>query len=187
VGLTDIASRPLRALFKGLTHPDIQWGAFSHFDWAAHDKVVMSGGSISPESAMFASHVIISDCYANLNLRFGYHFVVLDTVCADKEADNYILLRFSGGGADIEKRRLRAAFLGLIFERLGFEVTRKSDLIDARYAAAGKTEIAHTLDMVGRLLGATRLMDMYLKDETMVDAYAEAFMQGRYHFSNVAL
>jgi pyruvate,water dikinase len=92
-------------------------------------------------------------------------------------------LRFSGGGADIEKRRLRAAFLGRIFERLGFEVTRKSDLIDAKYGTAGKTEIAHTLDMVGRLLGATRLMDMYLKDETMVDAYADEFMQGRYHFS----
>jgi pyruvate,water dikinase len=187
VGLTDIASVPLRALFKGLTHPDIQWGAFSHFDWAAHDKVVMSGGSINPDSAMFASHVIISDCYANLNLRFGYHFVVLDTVCTDEEADNYILLRFSGGGADIEKRRLRAAFLGRIFERLGFEVTRKSDLIDAKYGTAGKTEIAHTLDMVGRLLGATRLMDMYLKDETMVDAYADEFMQGRYHFSSVDL
>jgi pyruvate,water dikinase len=187
VGLSDIASAPLLALFKGLNHPDIQWGTFSHFDWAAHDKVVMSGGSISPDSAMFASHVIISDCYANLNLRFGYHFVVLDTVCADKEADNYILLRFSGGGADIEKRRLRAAFLGRIFERLGFEVTRKSDLIDAKYGAAGRTEIAHALDMVGRLLGATRLMDMYLKDETMVDAYADEFMQGRYHFSNVDL
>ncbi len=169
------------------THPDIQWGTFSHFDWASHDKVAMSGGSISPDSVMFASHAIISDIYANLNLRFGYHFVVLDTVCGDKEADNYILLRFSGGGADIEKRRLRAAFLSLIFKRLGFDVTRKSDLIDAKYGTAGKEQIAHTLDMVGRLLGATRLMDMYLKNETNVDTYADEFMQGRYHFSSVDL
>ncbi len=187
VELTDIESGPLLALFSGLTHPDIQWGTFSHFDWASHDKVAMSGGSISPDSVMFASHAIISDIYANLNLRFGYHFVVLDTVCGDKEADNYILLRFSGGGADIEKRRLRAAFLSLIFKRLGFDVTRKSDLIDAKYGTAGKEKIAHTLDMVGRLLGATRLMDMYLKNETMVDTYADEFMQGRYHFSSVDL
>lgn len=187
VALTDIASAPLLALFRGLTHPDIQWGAFSHFDWAAHDKVVMSGGSISPDSVMFASHAVISDDYANLNLRFGYHFVVLDAVCSDRDTDNYILLRFSGGGADIEKRRLRAAFLHQVFERLGFDVTRKSDLIDAKYGTAGKGEIARALDMVGRLLGATRLMDMYLKDETMANAYADEFLRGRYHFSTVEL
>jgi pyruvate,water dikinase len=187
VDLNDIQSEPLRALFNGLTHPDIQWGTFSHFDWESHDKVVMSGGYISPDSVMFASHAIISDRYANLNLRFGYHFVVIDTVCSSKEADNYILLRFSGGGADIEKRRLRALFLSRIFKRLGFDVTRKSDLIDARYFNDDHSGTAHTLDMVGRLLGATRLMDMYLKNETMVDTYADAFMQGRYHFSSVEL
>lgn len=185
--LTQIQSAPLRALFKGLTHPDIQWGAFSHFDWESHDKVVMSGGYISPDSVMFASHAIISSSYANLNLRFGYHFVVLDAVCGDRAADNYVLLRFAGGGADIEKRRLRAVFLSRIFKRLGFDVSRKSDLIDARYTAGSQVNTAHTLDMVGRLLGATRLMDMYLKDEIMADAYADDFMQGRYHFSSVDL
>jgi pyruvate, water dikinase len=187
VDLTDIESAPFLALFKGLTHPGIQWGAFSHFDWASHDKVVMSGGFVSPESVAFASHAVISDTYANLNLRFGYHFVVLDTVCREREDDNYIALRFSGGGADIDKRRLRAVFLSRIFRRLGFDVTRKSDLVDARKAADSARNTAHALDMVGRLLGATRLMDMYLKDETMVETYVDAFLQGRYHFSNVDL
>jgi len=184
---THIASRPLRALIGGLTHPDIQWGHFSHFDWESYDKVTLSGGSANPDSAMFASHAIISDRYANLNLRFGYHFVILDTICSAEASDNYILLRFSGGGADIEKRRLRALFLSRIFQRLGFDVTRRVDLIDARYGADSQTNTARTLDRVGRLLGATRLMDMYLKDETMVDAYVDEFMEGRYHFSNVEL
>jgi len=187
VGLEHVESAPLRALFNGLTHPDIQWGTFSHFDWASHDKVVMSGGYINPDSVMFASHAIISATYANLNLRFGYHFVVLDAVCSAKKAENYILLRFSGGGADMEKRRLRALFLSRIFQRLGFDVTRKSDLIDARYGQGRQEEVARTLDLVGRLLGATRLMDMYLKNESMADAYVDEFMQGRYHFSNVEL
>ncbi len=187
IGLADIASVPLRALLNGLTHPGIQWGTFSHFDWASHDKMVMNGGIISPDAAMFASHVIISEHYANMNLRFGYHFAVLDAVCGDVDKDNYILMRFSGGGADIAKRRLRTAFLSRILDRLGFHVTRKSDLIDARYGAAERLSIERTLDTVGRLLGATRLMDMYLKDETMVADYAEQFMQGRYHFSSVDL
>lgn len=184
---TQIASRPLQALIGGLTHPDIQWGHFSHFDWASYDKVTLSGGSANPDSVMFASHAIISYRYANLNLRFGYHFVILDTVCSAEEADNYILLRFSGGGADIDKRRLRALFLSRVFQRLGFDVTRTIDLIDARYGAASQANTARTLDRVGRLLGATRLMDMYLKDETVVDAYVDEFMEGRYHFSNVDL
>lgn len=58
-------------------------------------------------------------------------------------------------------------------------MTRKSDLIDAKYTARGSANTVHTLDMVGRLLGVTRLMDMYLKDERMVDTYVDEFMQGR--------
>lgn len=187
VTLNDIASAPLRALFDGLRHPDIEWGAFSHYDWASHDKVVMSGGFASADSAMFASHAIVSDTYANVNFRFGYHFVVIDARCGETTADNHILLRFSGGGADLEKRLLRAAFLERVFVRLGFSVARKSDLIDAQYRGATMDEVAHALDMVGRLLGASRLMDMYLKDDAMVDAYVDDFIEGRYHFSNVAL
>lgn len=185
--LRDIKSLPLRALFKGLTHTDIQWGDFSHYDWASHDKVVMSGGSIRPDSVMLASHAIVSGSYANLNLRFGYHFVILDAVCGDKDTAPYILLRFSGGGADIEKRKLRALFLSRIFNRLGFDVIRKIDLIDASYSNGSEEDVSRTLDMVGRLLGATRLMDMYLKDESMVESYVDEFMQGRYHFSTVDL
>ena len=67
--------------------------------------------------------------------------------------------------------------------RLGFEISRKSDLVDAQLKAADKKTIERQLDMVGRLLGATRLMDMYLKDESMVEGFVEDFMNGRYHFA----
>jgi pyruvate,water dikinase len=182
IDIDDITSDPMLAVFKGLRHPNIQWSEFSHFDWAEHDKIVMSGGIISPESAMFASHAVISADYANLNLRFGYHFVIVDTACGDQPDDNYILFRFSGGGADIDKRLLRAKFLSTILYRLDFEVTQKSDLIDARFTGADREMTLEKLDMLGRLLGAARLMDMYLRNESMVAAHAEAFMNGRYHF-----
>ena len=45
--------------------------------------------------------------------------------------------------------------------------------------------MAAKLDMVGRLLGATRLMDMYLKEDTDVSALVDDFMNGRYHFATV--
>ena len=184
VTVDEIISPPMKALMKGLKHPDIQWGAFTHFDWAEHDKIVMSGGIISPEAAMFASHAIVSNDYANLNLRFGYHFVIVDTVCRDLAEDNYILFRFSGGGADLEKRMLRANFLSHILRRFDFEVNKKSDLVDAQLKAADRQTMEHKLDMLGRLLGATRLMDMYLKDASMVETYADEFMDGRYHFAS---
>ncbi len=166
-----------------MSHPEIRWGDFSHFDWAEHDRVVMSGGIISPEHAMFASHVVISSDYANLNLRFGYHFVILDTICGERADENHVRFRFSGGGADLEKRMLRADFLSLVLNRLEFDVHRKSDLVDAEYKAAEKPRILEKLEMVGRLLGASRLLDMYLKDPAMVTAYAEQFIEGRYHFA----
>jgi pyruvate,water dikinase len=185
IDIEDINSLPMLAVFKGLRHPNIRWGAFTHFDWAAHDKIVMNGGIISPDSAMFASHAVISEDYANLNLRFGYHFVIVDTACGRRSDDNYILFRFSGGGADIEKRLLRSEFLSRILQRLDFEVDRKSDLVDARFAEAGSETTARKLDMLGRLLGATRLMDMYLKHESMIEGYVQEFMNGRYHFATI--
>ena len=185
VNFKDITSIPLKAVLKGMGHPDIRWGEFTHFDWAEHDKIVMSGGIISPKAAMFASHAVVSDDYLNLNLRFGYHFVILDAICAAAPGDNYVLFRFSGGGADLYKRNLRADFLGQVLRRMGFEVNRKSDLIDAQLDGEKQETMENKLDMVGRLLGATRLMDMYLKDESMVDSFVEEFLNGRYHFATI--
>ena len=185
VTFDDILSVPMKAVMDGLSHPGIRWGHFTHFDWAEHDKIVMSGGIISPEATMFASHAVISKDYLNLNLKFGYHFVIVDAICTHQSEDNYILFRFSGGGADLHKRSLRADFLSQVLMRLGFEVSRKSDLVDAQLKGADKKTIERQLDMVGRLLGATRLMDMYLKDESMVEGFVEDFMNGRYHFATI--
>ncbi|MEJ2657668.1 MAG: PEP-utilizing enzyme [Desulfobacterales bacterium] len=182
VRIDEIKSAPLIAVLKGLRHPNIQWGDFTHFDWAAHDKMVMNGGIISPNSAIFASHAIISNDYANLNLKFGYHFVILDTLFDDRAKDNPILFRFSGGGADRSKRMLRADFLTRILKALGFEVTQKSDLVDAEFTSTAREISAEKLDMIGRLLGATRLMDMYLKDASMIDRFVDDFMNEKYYF-----
>ena len=183
VKIDDVLSAPMNAVFKGLSHPEIKWSNFTHFDWAEYDKIIMSGGIISPEAAMFASYAVLSNDYLNLNLRFGYHFVIVDTICGDKTEYNYILFRFSGGGADFDKRSLRADFLSGVLQRLGFVVDKKSDLIEARLKGEDKKTTEHKLDMTGRLLGATRLMDMYLKDSSMVESYIEEFLNGRYLFA----
>ncbi|MEN8243980.1 MAG: PEP/pyruvate-binding domain-containing protein [Thermodesulfobacteriota bacterium] len=183
----DVRNEPLLAVWKGLNHPDIQWSQFSHFNWEEYDRIVMSGGIISADSAQLASYAVLSAEYLNLNLKFGYHFVILDTICSERSRDNHILFRFAGGGGDFHGRSLRAEFLSRILERIDFEIDKKGDLVDAKFKAAQREEILEKLDILGRLLGATRLMDMYLKTEDQVPEYAEAFLQGRYHFSSVDL
>ena len=185
VNIDDVVSRPMKAVFKGLTHPGIKWGDFTHFDWGEYDRIVMSGGIISPESSMFASYAIVSEDYLNLNLRFGYHFVIVDSICGDKANNNYILFRFSGGGADFYQRSLRAEFLKLVLSRLGFRVDTKLDLVDGQLKGETREKIEEKLDIIGRLLGATRLMDMYMKDAMSIEHYVDEFMNGKYHFATL--
>jgi pyruvate,water dikinase len=185
VRVEDIASVPMRAVFSGLKHPNINWSAFTHFDWEEYDKIVMSGGIISADSAQFGSYAVLASDYLNLNLRFGYHFVILDTICGEKADENYILFRFTGGGGDAHGKSLRAKFIGDVLQRLEFNVDIKGDLVDGQLREGDRSVITEKLDMVGRLLGATRLMDMYLKDTGQVEDYVKDFMSGRYHFSTV--
>jgi len=184
---TDIRSRPFLAVWKGLNHPGIQWSQFSHFNWEEYDRIVMSGGIISADSAMLASYAVISGEYLNLNLKFGYHFVILDAICGERREENHILFRFAGGGGDAHGRSLRADFLSGILERLDFWVQKKSDLVDARFESASGAVIDEKLDMLGRLLGATRLMDMYLKEPEQVAGFVNDFLKGRYHFASVEM
>ena len=185
IGGDDLACIPLLAVWKGLSHPAIRWSAFSHFDWAEFDNIVMSGGVISKNSRLLASYAVVSQDYLNFSLRFGYHFVILDTLCSDESRENYILFRFSGGGGDLEGRSLRAAFLRAILERIGLRVECKVDLVGAQLQEGAREDLTLKLDLIGRLLGATRLMDMYLKPGVDIDALADDFMNGRYHFATL--
>ncbi len=178
----DIASVPMKAVLKGLSHPGICWSETSHFDWEEYDRIVMAGGIISADSPMFGSYAVLSKEYLNVNFRFGYHFVILDTICSPLKEDNYILFRFSGGGGTPEGRIIRADFIKGILTRLGFMVQVKSDLIDAQFKHGSLKTMEKTLDMTGRLLGATKLMDMYLKKDLDIQFLIDEFMNGRYDF-----
>ena len=178
----DIASVPMKAVLKGLSHPGICWSETSHFDWEEYDRIVMAGGIISADSSMFGSYAVLSKEYLNVNFRFGYHFVILDTICSPLKEDNYILFRFSGGGGTPEGRIIRADFIKGVLTRLGFMVQVKSDLIDAQFKHGSLKTMEKTLDMTGRLLGATKLMDMYLKKDLDIQFFIDEFMNGRYDF-----
>ncbi len=183
VGLEQIRCFPLKHLLNGLHHPDILWSGFSHFNWEEYDNIVMAGGMISKNSGHLASYAMISDDYLNLNLRFGYHFVIVDCLATRQAEKNHVTFRFTGGGGVEEGKLLRTRFLDSVLQKLGFKVDVRGELVDARLKEVEAETLSHILDMIGRLLGATRLMDMYLKDKNMADRAVEEFFQGRYDFS----
>lgn len=178
----EVRCLPLKALWRGLSHPGVAWDGRQHFDWQGYEAIVMGGGIASPNSASLASYAVIGEDYLNINIRFGYHFTIVDAFCGGTPAENYCGLRFVGGGGEYTGRLLRVAFLARILERLGFVVERAADLLDARVIGLAGDALLEKLDLIGRLLGATRLLDMVLKDEEMVVRLADDFLAGRYDF-----
>jgi len=183
VTLENICCRPFQALWKGLSHPGVDWKSHSHFDWKSFDEIALAGGIAGKDSGDFASYAIISKDYLNFNIRFGYHFTLVDTMCGDDRRTNFCLIRFAGGGGVYSGRSLRLEFLDIVLTRLGFTTTIKADLLDARITEIECDELRTTLDMLGRLLGATKLMDMVLKNEEDVDRCVQLFFLGRYSFA----
>jgi len=183
VPLARISSVPFQALWQGLGHPDVQWKQ-KPFDWDAYDKVELAGG-IPParDSFAFASYAVIGFDYLHFNIRFGYHFTIVDVLCGENSAENHCMLRFAGGGGDFDHRSLRIDFITRILEQLEFVVEKKGDMLEARLSSMESSAMQHKLDMLGRLLGATKLMDMVLEDEQMVIQCVDDFFSGRYSFS----
>ncbi len=184
VTIEEICCQPFCALWKGLSHPGIDWQSHSHFDWKRSDEIVLSGGFLfGTDSSEFASYAIMSEDYLNFNIRFGYHFTLVDTICGEDARTNFCLIRFAGGGGAWTGRFLRLEFLEQVLSRLGFEVTVKADLLDAKMVEVEKEELTVVLDMLGRLLGATKLMDMVLREEEDVQRCVDQFFAGQYTFT----
>ncbi len=184
IHVDDVICSPFKAVYKGLSHPGIKWEQASHYDWATYDNIVMAGGIISPDDAQFGSYAIIAKDYLNINLRFGYHFVILDTFCGDIAEKNYILFRFSGGGGNPAGRALRVEFLVKVLTELGFIVQTKGEMVDGQLKHLNFEQQKEKLEWVGRLLGVTRLMDMHLTEETDINSCAGQFFNDNYDFKD---
>ena len=173
---THFASASSKALWQGLTHPDIQWdGSLLAFDWDEFDRI--SGGVMSLKSKTLASYAIVASDYMHLLMRFGYHFAVIDTVCGAHEQSNYLNFRFKGGGAEIGNRLLRLEFVRKILANAGFLVTTRGDMLDARLQVAPMHVIETNLSLVGTLLGRTRLMDMAMTGDDQVQMLVDEFLE----------
>jgi pyruvate,water dikinase len=157
--LDEIASVPMRALWQGMAHPEIYWDTSQHHvDWEGFDRA--SGGIFSLDSRLLASYAIVAREYLHLNIRFGYHFSIVDTVCGELDSTNYINFRFKGGGAALHQRLFRLEFIEQVLGAFGFETSSRGDLLDAGFSRHGAAATGQALTRLGLLLAETRMMDM---------------------------
>lgn len=174
----DFKSLLVKAFWEGLADPEVPWSnSLTHLDWETFDRV--SAGIFSKDAKFLASYMVVSDSYLHLMVRFGYHFSVVDAFRGPKSDNNYINFRFKGGGAAMEQRIHRLDFIDRVLSHFGFQITRRGDLLDARYSRGKGIDILQRLTELGYILAMTRLMDMGLREPDQVDALVDDFMAKR--------
>jgi pyruvate, water dikinase len=154
-------SRPMRAVWAGMTDEDVSWSkGLLHMDWERFDQI--SGGIMSLKSSFLGSYALLAKHYAHLLLRFGYHFAVLDTMTGNRAEENYIQFRFKGGGGSSDKKMWRLAMVERVLHEFGFRVMIREDMLEAGCKRLDPKANELRLTMLGYLLGRTPLLDMAL-------------------------
>jgi pyruvate,water dikinase len=177
-----ITSVPFKALVRGMTHP----GAWRSEAVALSVNDFMSSMFHAPDLAaesdrqMGSNVAVISRGYVNLNIKFGYHYTILDSYVSDTPRSNHIYFRFAGGATDMTKRSRRLQLIERILLEHGFRVTTRGDLLIGRLSGLGREEMTGVLDQVGRLVSFTRQMDAVLGGDHDIEVYADNFLHGRY-------
>lgn len=183
VGLDQIASFPLRALLKGMTHHGLRGLEPRPIELKGLLSVLTEQILTNPlaeERFGDKSYAIISDRYMNFSSRVGYHYGVLDTYCGQTLSKNYITFSFQGGAADPSRRNRRARAIGKVLLELGFSVDVVGDRTTARIQKRDRASLGEILDQIGRLLVFSRQMDMLMAEEEAVEQAVKCFLSGDY-------
>jgi len=133
-------------------------------------------GAVRPQQNL----AIVSGEYLNLNLRLGYHFNIVDCYMSDKRSDNYIYFRFTGGVTELTRRSRRADLLRQILEKHVFVVESTGDLVVGRLRKGSPETMVNRMTMVGKLIGFTRQLDVFLSSQQAVDRYVKSFLEGKF-------
>ncbi|MHB8845784.1 MAG: PEP/pyruvate-binding domain-containing protein [Nitrospirota bacterium] len=173
-----VTSLPLRAVIAGMTHPNLWRSEAVPLRVQDFLTSMLRTTDIVADSApqATASVAVISREYANLNLKFGYHFIILDCYIGEAARNNHIYFRFAGGATDLTKRSRRLRFMEAVLKERGFLIRLKGDMLIARLAGVGQEEMGAQLNLLGRLISYTRQLDAVLQDDEMAVRYAENFL-----------
>ncbi len=177
--IEEITCKPLRAILIGLASPGTWITEPAEMDFESFMSSAI--GSASPASPLAntveLNLAIASQEYLNLSLKLGYHYNVIDCVMSPESNRNYIYFRFTGGMTDISRRSRRTQLIGLILEKYDFVTEINGDLISGRIKNLSEEMLETRLAMIGRLIGFTRQLDIYLKSDDRIDYYLDQFLK----------
>jgi pyruvate,water dikinase len=176
----DILSRPMRALWQGISYPNITWAGPVQVNVGGFLQVLGQSAIRPPEKFWDKTYAIVAANYVNYACRLGYHFQSVDSYIGDVPANNYINFTFKGGAADDTRRIRRIRLIATVLERLGFTMEIFGDVIRARFRRRPALEMENRLDLVGRLMAYVRQMDMLMEDDNISRVLAERFLAGHY-------
>ncbi|MBI5477515.1 MAG: hypothetical protein HY906_01595 [Deltaproteobacteria bacterium] len=180
-----ICSIPFRALWHGMSHPEVSWAGREYVSLSGFASVVaraMTDRATESRELGARSYVAIGADYVNLNSRLAYHYAMIDACVGGHQGSNFVNFRFKGGGADPYRKNLRARFIEECLRQWGYSVDVRQDLVNAwlkRYPRAATEE---RLDVVGRLMACSRQLDMFMASEATMRWYVAQFMSGNYRF-----
>ena len=179
----EVRSTPFQALWRGIKHPGISWAGRRQVSMAGFSSVVaasMTENRAPRRGLGERNYLIVTPEYLNLNARLAYHFAMLDAFVSDVAQNNFVNFRFRGGGAGESRKDLRARFLTEVLMQSNFSVDRRGDLVTAWLRRHSKNESEQALDLLGRLMGCARQLDMLMDNEAAVRHFAERFLQEEY-------
>jgi len=181
----EITSRPMKALWRGVTHPDacrIRVGEVDLKGFASVMLNTLSDAGRYGTPLGEKSYALVSSEYMNFSSRLLYHFSTVDAYCSEVKNNNYVTFQFMGGGSSSERRSRRVRFIAAVLKNLDFEVEIKGDWLQARLMKYEDRDMEERLDYLGRLMCCSRQLDAVMYSDNIVDWYVQAFMKGNYTF-----
>lgn len=184
VALEDVTSVPLQALLEGMLDSRLRWAGPVGFDLKGFVSVVVRSAADDQRYGE-PSYALCSADYLHFASRLAYHFALVDALCGGSVNENYVRFRFHGGAAVAERREWRGQFLATVLQYNRFLVTHVGDRVDAILPKRPLEELEDALVMLGRLMVASRHLDMVIESPAVAVALARAFLAGDYGFELV--
>jgi pyruvate,water dikinase len=187
ITLQEVVCRPMRALWKGMTDPRLNWTqprpvSLRGFMSAVVDYNFDLDARLRPMGE--PSYAFVDPEYLNLNSRIGYHFSTIDARICDTIESNYASFRFVGGATGIVQRSRRALLIQRLLAARGFETDCRADLVNARIRHRPPAEMDEALFEVGLLMGYVNHLDMALVSDKVMQSYVDAFLEGDYGYKS---
>jgi pyruvate,water dikinase len=184
IPMTDIRSAPLFALLEGMTDPRLRWSGPVGFDLKGFMSVVVRSAADDQRYGE-PNYCLCAQDYVHFASRLAYHFATVDSICGQLINENYARFLFFGGAAVATRREWRAHFLAMVLRENGFNVKQTGDRVEGMLAKRSSEKIEESLVMLGRLMVASRHLDMVLESKAAADSLAVAFLSGDYAFERV--